>query len=281
MRSAEELFRLLAANGEELEKLLTLAGKGRLAGAYDVNALTRLAGLARARQPDLVSALGAAEQAGIAMRQPLGRWAISLPEGDSRELATLLRGARLYREHVHRDNDRVFTVVSMPAAPSQLVDALNRTLEGVHDLESTEVVLGQLAARARSRFTVMTPFVDEDGAKRILALFALTAPSVRRELVVRDGLPSALQGYARDLASLRVIAYDFRISRPARGENETFHAKVIRVDDDECYVGSSNMTKWSFAYSLELGMHVKGEAGRAVSRVIDAVVSVSAPIGIG
>ena len=65
-----------------------------------------------------------------------------------------------------------------------------------------------------------------------------------------------------------------------RPENETFHAKVIRVDHDECYVGSSNMTKWSFDYSLELGFLVSGDAGARVSRVVDAVLTVSNEISI-
>jgi hypothetical protein len=38
------------------------------------------------------------------------------------------------------------------------------------------------------------------------------------------------------------------------------------------------MTRWSFDYSLELGMHVRGAAASTVSRVIDAVLAVAIPV---
>ena len=138
----------------------------------------------------------------------------------------------------------------------------------------------RLAASATRRFSVMTPFVDEDGAERIVSLFQATRPGVARELVVRNGLPDALAGKAGELKALGVAVYDFRIPRPDRPENETFHAKVVRVDDSECYAGSSNMTKWSFEYSLELGFHVRGAAAAKVSRLLDAVVAVSARVSL-
>jgi phosphatidylserine/phosphatidylglycerophosphate/cardiolipin synthase-like enzyme len=53
-----------------------------------------------------------------------------------------------------------------------------------------------------------------------------------------------------------------RLDRPEATGYETFHAKVLLADDDEAYVGSANMTKWSFEQSLELGVLVRGRAAR-------------------
>lgn len=205
-------------------------------------------------------------------------WAVTLSRETSLEIALLMRGARLYRDRVHADANEVEVVISPPAAPSRLVSELERTIEGLWGLEETAVMLGQMAASATRRFSVMTPFVDDDGAERIVSLFQATRPGVAGELVVRDGLPAALAGKAGELKALGVAVYDFRIPRPDRPENETFHAKVVRVDDFECYVGSSNMTKWSFEYSLELGFHVRGAAAAKVSRLLDAVMAVSARV---
>lgn len=202
-------------------------------------------------------------------------WAVALPQDLALEVALLMRGARLYRDRVHADADEVEVVISRPAAPSLLVAELERTIEGLWGLEETAVMLGQLAASATRHFSVMTPFVDEDGAERIVSLFQATLPSVSRELVVRNGLPDALAGKAGELKAMGVSVYDFRIPRPDKPENETFHAKVVRVDEAECYAGSSNMTKWSFEYSLELGFHVRGAAAARVAKLLEAVIAVS------
>lgn len=167
------------------------------------------------------------------------------------------------------------TIQASCACQDQLVAELERTIEGLWGLEETAVMLGQMAASATRRFSVMTPFVDEDGAERTVSLFQATRPGVVRELVVRNGLPDALACKVGELKALGVAVYDFRIPRPDRPENETFHAKVVRVDKSESYAGSSNMTKWSFEYSLELGFHVRGAAAARVSQLLDAVMAVS------
>lgn len=280
MLSADVLFVRLAPHAEVLEPALNWAGAGKLPGRYDARELSRLCGISSSRLPAVVAGLQAAEEAGVVSKDGHGMWAVALSQEASREVALLMRGARLYRDHVHADANEVEVVISRPAAPSRLVAELERTIEGLWGLEETAVMLGQMAASATRRFSVMTPFVDEDGAERIVSLFVATRPGVARELVVRDGLPAALAGKAHELMALGVTVYDFRIPRPDRHDNETFHAKVVRVDDSECYAGSSNMTKWSFDYSLELGFHVTGAAADKVSRLLDAVMAVSARVSL-
>lgn len=280
MQQADDLFVRLAPHAEVLEPALSWAGAGKLPGRHDARELTRICGISSSRLPAVVAGLQAAEEAGVVSKDAHGMWAVALSQEMARGIALLMRGARLYRNHVHADANEVEVVISRPASPSRLVAELERTIEGLWGLEETAVMLGQMAASAMRRFSIMTPFVDEDGAERIISLFQATCTGVARELVVRDGLPAALACRASELKALGVAVYDFRIPRLDRPENETFHAKVVRVDDSECYAGSSNMTKWSFKYSLELGFHVRGAAAAKVSRLLDAVIAVSARVSL-
>lgn len=55
---------------------------------------------------------------------------------------------------------------------------------------------------------------------------------------------------------------------------ETFHAKVVLADDDYAYVGSANMNRSSLENAMELGVLMRGEAARAVGRVVNAIRAV-------
>lgn len=273
-RETEETFLRLVPHASVLGSVFELAGQGRLEGANSSRDIARLGGLGVARLPEVIEALRAAERCG-AVQQVEGAWRVSLEAADSYEVGLLLKGAAMYRERVHTDVDRVQLVLSKPPQPSRFVSELESTLEGSWGILATGDILGEMAGRAERRLSIMTPFVDADGADRIVQLFSATKSGVACELIVRDGMPSALVEMAAVLGRLGVKVFDFRLPRNERGETETFHAKVVRIDDSECYVGSSNMTRWSFDYSLELGFHVTGLAATQVSRVVDAVLRVS------
>lgn len=278
--SSEAIFLRLVAHAEVLEEVCALAGAQRLSSAIHARDLTRLIKLSASRLPQVLAALEAARDASVMNKLSNGLWSMCVSTSQAEELALMLRGARLYRERIHTDRDEVQVVISKPAEPSQLVAALERTLEGTWDLTTTTEMLGEMAHRAEKRFSIMSPFVDDDGANRIVELFAATRTGIQRELIVREGLPAALKARRDDLRQLGIKVFDFRLPRVAKAETETFHAKVVRVDTNECYVGSSNMNRWSFGYSLELGFHVTGAAGQQISRVIDAVLHVSPPVVI-
>lgn len=276
----EALFLRLASHAAILSRVFELAGRGQQQALGTARDIARLIGVSHTRIADLLTALRETESVGAAREDSHGVWHVTLAAAKSREMALMLKGARLFKERVHADRDKVQVVISKPAEPSQFASALESTLEGAWGLSSTSDVLGEMAARASTRFSIMTPFMDDDGARRVFALFRASRSSVRKELIVRNGLPDSLRSHAHELRALGVRVFDFRVARADRPENETFHAKVIRVDHDECYVGSSNMTKWSFDYSLELGFLVSGDAGALVSRVVDAVMTVSNEISI-
>lgn len=278
-RAIEGLFLRVLPHASVLGRMFELAGQGRLEGTHSSKDIARLVGLGAARLPQVISALRAAESC-HAVRQVAGEWRVSLEVAESHQLGLLLKGAAMYRDRVHTDADRVRVVMSRPPQPSRFVSALESTLEGSWGLLATGEILGEMAGRAKNRLTIMTPFVDADGADRMVQLFSASRAGVARELIVRDGMPTALAELAGHLGGLGVRVFDFRLPRNERGKTETFHAKVVRVDESECYVGSSNMTRWSFDYSLELGFHVTGPAATQVSRIVDAVIEVSNPVSI-
>lgn len=237
MQQADDLFVRFAPHAEVLEPALHWAGSGKLPGRHGARELSRICRISSSRLPAVIAGLQAAEEAGVVCKDAHGMWAVALPQEMAREVALLMRGARIYRNRVHADADEVEVVISRPAAPSQLVAEPGGNIEGLWGLEETAVMLGQMAASATQRLSIMTPFVDEDGADRIVSLFQAARPGVAKELVVRDGLPTALSSKASELRTLGVAVYDFRIPRPDKAENETFHAKVVRVDASECYAG--------------------------------------------
>jgi phosphatidylserine/phosphatidylglycerophosphate/cardiolipin synthase-like enzyme len=127
----------------------------------------------------------------------------------------------------------------------------------------------------------MTPYLDEVGAAIVLNLFE-QANVPDKCLILRatpEGLaPPGLAGVSPALKRLRVAVLNFRIDRPDGSGNETFHAKVVLADGASAYVGSSNMHKWSFDYSLELGLYVLGRAAARIADILRAVRRVSRPL---
>lgn len=163
---------------------------------------------------------------------------------------------------------------SLAVAHAVATLALAQTLKGDWGLQETGDTFQRMAASAGRRFLVMTPFLDADGLDRVLSLFEMTRPGVARYLVVRDAEATTITAVKQLLTELNVSVFEFRLAKGA-GQHETFHAKVVVADNDQCYVGSSNMTTWSFNYSLELGFHVQGESAKRTAEIVDAVLAVS------
>jgi len=270
----------LSPFSEILEGVLSLVEKGLLAAPTASKDIASMVGISSANLPQLHTALRAGRDIAVFAEDKSGDWVLACPPTDAVTLISMLHSVNLYKLHVERPLDEVVVVVSKPANPSQLVQMLEKSIEGFSGMQTTAHALIDLAHRAKKRFTIMTPFLDELGMARVIELFECTGGSVKRELIIRRPIPDSLIASRGTLNKLRVQVLDFRILREDVGEHETFHAKVVRVDDNECYVGSSNMTQWSFNYSLELGFLVRGEAGRRVSQILDAVQSVSVEIHV-
>jgi hypothetical protein len=199
------------------------------------------------------------------------RSAIPLPAG----LGAFLSGAEAMRNARSSDAEAL-AIVTLPAAPS----AIGRVLpaEGpIHaSIGRTEEALGEIARAAVRSLTVMSPFVNREGAEFSLHLFdQSTAP--RRTLITRRAGPtrSALDPLLPAMNAKGVRVLDYLL--PVEGGYETFHAKVVIADGDQAYVGSANMTRYA-RHSMELGLIVRGRPARAVAALARAVERISRPV---
>lgn len=241
------------------------------------------AGLPQAKASEVERLLIVGESVGLFERMSPLSWR-TRSHNLAVELAPLLTGVQLYKSDIHRDDNVVDVVLSKPPEPSLVAVQLENMLRGSWGLLDTRELLPSIAELAKNSFTVMSPFMDEVGAAIVVNLFERTlAPE--RYLVLRVGTdgkpPSGLASVRQDLDSLGVQVLNFRIDKADSPGNETFHAKVVLADVEAAYVGSSNMHKWSFEYSLELGLYVRGKAARRISDILTAIRAVSDRMPVG
>lgn len=254
---------------------------GRLGGLVNLRQACTMSGLSQTNSAEVEAFFIAAQRFGLVKRSSGLTWSLNEPKRLS-ELAPMLFAVQVYRSEIHTANDEVDVVLTKPAGISRVAQALDNNLRGDWGLINTRDLLPMMAEQATQRFAIMTPFLDDIGADIIASLFANTSPGVRRELIIRcgpDGKPPAgLAKVSEQLNTLDVQCYNFRLDRADTAGYETFHAKVVLVDSQAAYVGSANMNRWSFEYSLELGLRVTGKAGARIAEIIDAVIQVSSPI---
>lgn len=196
-----------------------------------------------------------------------------LPAG----LTAFLAGAEAMRSAVAGQMEAVASaVVTLPDAPSAIADALPRQGPIYASLEKTEEMLGALARAAVASFTVMSPFVNHDGARFAMRLFE-DCGAPRRTLITRLAGPTrvVVEELLPTLRTMHVRVLDYLL--PAGGGYETFHAKVVIADADQAYVGSANMTRYA-RHSMELGVMLTGRQARAVAAVVRAVEGISRPV---
>lgn len=201
------------------------------------------------------------------------RSAAPLPAG----LGAFLAGAEAMRVARVTDEEAL-AVVTLPSAPSEIGRALP-TQGPIHaSIGRTEEALLDIARAAVRSFTVMSPFVNTDGAELVLNLFdQSTAP--RRTFITRraGATRSALNPLLPVMAARGVRVLDYLLR--ADGGYETFHAKVVIADGDRAYVGSANMTRYA-RHSMELGVIVTGRPARAVAALVRTVERISSPVAV-
>lgn len=270
-------LRALAPCASVVAPMLHAAAKGLFDAPVPLRRACEFAGIAQARSAEVQGALTACADHGLFTSVDQLNWRFVGDATEAATLALLLDGIALYQREVHRDRNQVSVVVTTPAGPSKLEEALEASLKGTQGIAPTTRTFVDMAQAARRRFTVVTPYLDDVGAPVVLQLFS-HSPAQRRELVIRaEGrgeLPSGLKAVAPGLREQGVHVYNFRLGRPDGLGNETFHAKAV-LADDACYVGSFNMSRWSLQYSLELGLLVEGAAARRVGDIVDGIIQVA------
>lgn len=254
--------------------------EGKWTGPRDLREICSLASLPLSQQNVVEKVLRAGAEVGIFRQVSALSWETNVSARDTIvSVVSMLRGVALYSESVHQDENEVRVVLTRPPKPSRLEGALEASGYSYFGLDNTGEAFADMAVRASKRLVVMTPFLDNQGAALVLSLFEKTSKNVRRELILRSkdaGAPP--DGYLiirTALQELGVSVFDYRIDRENGTGYETFHAKIVLVDDQWCYVGSVNMTQWSFAYSMELGVTVRGSAASRISQLVDSIIGVA------
>lgn len=270
-------FRGLAQVSEVAGPLCAAAARGEFAMPTELRAMCTCIGFPQSKAGEVERALLAGVLAGVFVRVSELTWRVAAPSLAG-ELAPLLDGAQLYRSEVHRDENLVDVVLTRPPAPSLMSSQLDSMLAGGWGLRDTRELLPTIAESASTVFTVMSPYLDDVGADVVRNLFE-RAVVPERHFVLRAGAdgkpPPGLASIRQWLMAEGVNIWNFRIERPDSSGNETFHAKVILADTTSAYVGSTNMHKWSFEYSLELGFYVRGRAAARIADIASAIRAVS------
>lgn len=270
----QRAFLSLAPHAVTAAPICRAAADGRFSGVTRLLDICAVAGIAEARSSSVEAALVAGASLGLFERCSGLEWRPeSLPFA---ELATALEAVALYREQVHVDADRVEVVLTPPGKPSQLREALRMRGRVEADLEHTEAILRHLAARATTRFAVVSPFIDSWGMDSLISMFRATKEGVHRILIIRchDGVvPLPLQLALPTLDALSVRVHNYWL--PRQNGYETFHAKIILADDRMAYIGSANMTQASLSVSMELGALLEGASAKTLVSVVDAILSIA------
>jgi phosphatidylserine/phosphatidylglycerophosphate/cardiolipin synthase-like enzyme len=195
-----------------------------------------------------------------------------------KSLAQHLLGVASYLR-VHRDRDSVQLVLTEPGQKSALRRAIddNRALSPI--VFQTSDAFFSLARAAKEELTVLSPFLDQQGADFLVELFALCCNGVRRSLICRPlnepECGDAFRRRAADFRGLGVSVYEYALPSLLPSGRETFHAKVVLADASSFYVGSSNFMGSALDRSFECGVIVRGETARQLRYVLAALQSIA------
>src|SRR6266536_727955 len=218
--------------------------------------------------------------AGLAVRTNFEtRWVC--PSDVLTGLAQNLLGVASYLR-VHRDRYTVQLVLTEPGQRSALRRAIDdsRALSPV--VFQTSDVFFSLARAAREELTVLSPFLDQQGADFLVELFSLCSQGVRRNLICRPlnepECGNAFQSRAADLKRLGLSVYEYALPSLLPSGRETFHAKVVLADTSSFYVGSSNFMGSALDRSFECGVFVSGDSARQLRYVLTALQSIARPV---
>lgn len=260
------------------EALLTALAHspGRVLGPALLADLSRKHTLTSDRLQALISALYGT---GV-MRSAGDECELLVAPPDALRYAAVLRGVA-FAQHRQRDANTVDITLSPPASPSRLMETLPKAGFSWARLFDTKDSLIELASRARRRFVIVSPFLDDEGLRWITALFEAARGATERLLIVRgrdETELSVLRSHREALAlwSARILAYAVAHDPAVRSPViETFHAKILVADNDRAYIGSANMNRWSRDVSMECGVIITGPCVRPVATLVDAIISIA------
>jgi hypothetical protein len=190
------------------------------------------------RSLDSLCTVGVLERTG-------GIWSPTVDRDELERLALLAEGAEAALRS-RKDQDSVRLVVTFPGSEGVFMETLKQSGPFYASIMHTEEAFLEMAAMAKQRLVVMTPFLDAEGLAIVKKMFSTTVPELKKILILRD--ISKLMGmeFGPELAALEtsgVQFLDYLVAAPyGRGRYETFHSKVILCDNQVAYIGSANLS---------------------------------------
>jgi phosphatidylserine/phosphatidylglycerophosphate/cardiolipin synthase-like enzyme len=174
-------------------------------------------------------------------------------------------------------------VLTYPRSPSTLLETLPKVGPRIGHIQNTDEIFSHLSRQAKHSIVILTPFLDSYGAALVMKLFKNVANTVNKTLILRflkkdqnfNLYPKGFDDIRDELLDMGVAVHDYAIYREGSHLLETFHAKVVLVDDSMAYVGSSNMSQSSLDNSMELGVLIKGKPVRRVRDIMDTIMKIS------
>lgn len=216
--------------------------------------------------------------AGFATRRGFTAQLTASSESLSR-FAYNLQGVSTYL-HSHEDADTVRLVLTEPGDQSALRREINRRGLPPRLFHTRDAFLN-LAHTATNVITVLAPFIDDTGCEFLIDLYSSCKPSVRKQMICRPlsepHCGVAFRKRKQDFRGLAVSVYEYALPSALPSRRETFHAKVVLVDDTAFYVGSSNFMGSALDRSLECGVIVRGESAKDLCSVVEALKAVATP----
>lgn len=203
-----------------------------------------------------------------------------LSQSEARDRSIFLQGAAT-AVFEFRDSNSTEIVLSPPLHPSRLMEVLPKQKFGWARLHNTRDALIALAAKAKARLVILSPFLDHVGMDWVEELFAASADEVKRVLVVRgtdvaqrELLESRRSDYARQ--GIKIYRYAIEHDPNTRDAKiETFHAKIVLCDKNAAYIGSSNMNRASWELSLECGVSIVGPCVRPLATLVNSILAIA------
>ncbi|MGN8546460.1 phospholipase D-like domain-containing protein [Bradyrhizobium sp. 13971] len=170
--------------------------------------------------------------------------------------------------------DAVRVVITEPGNSSALRREINRRGLPPRLFQTRDAFLN-LAHGAEHVLTVLAPFLDDAGCEFLIDLYSACRPSAAKELICRPlnepHCGDAFRKREQEFKRLAVAVYEYALPSPLPSGRETFHAKVVLVDQAAYYVGSSNFMASALDRSLECGVIVHGESARELRSVVEAL----------
>ena len=275
-----KLIRALSGNLQTARNIVAGLLDNCAGNRISTEALIKVAAIPHVRRSEALAVLELMERFHV-IRKHGNAWSSPIPTEDLVGLGQALFGAQTLKELSDEviELEKPEIILTRPRAPSRLDKAIGDDASLSVHIENTDDAFASLAVSAKKSLTIMTPFLDDVGARWAISLFEGANDSISKELILRflqeldnDLYPEGLPGILSDLKRLKVKVYDFAVSRPDMPNFfETFHAKVICADGMRAYVGSANLNRHSKETSMELGILVSGAAAVRIQSILEKV----------